>query len=119
MCRKSVNMKKRNLSKHAPVLQAFRHMSPKQLKAVVKDAKPDFIRCVCEICMNLLKNNIPVSPCEKKKLKKHKRTIRALAKTGESVKKKKKVILQKGSFAFLPLLAPLVASVVGGLLGRK
>lgn len=118
MCPKTNTSKMKNVTKHAPVLEAFKVLNKKQTKAVIKDAHPQLISCICELCLNLLKNNIPVSNCTLKKVKKHKKLIRALATKGESVAKKKKLISQKGGFAFLPLLAPLLASAIGGVVGK-
>lgn len=109
-----------SLKKNVPVLAALGRVNKKQAKTLIKDSSPDLIHCICEICHNLLQDNIPLSECDLKKVKKHKKIIRALATRGESVKKKKKIILnQKGGILpFLPLLLPALASAAGGLIGK-
>lgn len=108
----------KNLVKHSPIVNALPYMTKCQLKTFLKTVSPEFVRCVCEICHNLLKANIPISTNQHSKLKKHKKIIRALAARGKSLKQKKILINQRGGFAFLPLLAPLLASAVGGLVGK-
>lgn len=111
--------KMKNVRKHATVLAALGKLNRKQAKAVIKDAPSDLIHCLCEICHNLLKGNIVLTPCQLQKAKKHKRVIRALAKRNESVTKKKKILNQKGGiFPILPLLLPALASAVGGIVGK-
>lgn len=118
MCGGKATSKMRNVAKQAPLLEAFRVLNKKQLKAVIRDAHPNLIHSICEVCHNLLKANIPLSNCQLKKVKKHKKVIRALAAKGQSVSKKKKILNQRGGFAFLPLLAPLLASAIGGIVGK-
>jgi len=108
----------KNVIKQAAIVRSFPDLNKCQLKAVLKNASPALVKALCEICHNLLKGNIPLSSCQCNKLKKHKKFIRALAAKGGNFSKKKKIINQQGGFAFLPLLAPLIASAIGGIAGK-
>lgn len=91
---------------------------------MVKSASSDLIKCLCECSMNILKGNVPISPAHKRRLSRHKKDLRFLAKRGNKIQSKKRV-LQKGGL--LPaLLAPLlgaalpaVTGLIGSLFGKK
>ena len=84
-------------------------------KRLLKNADNELVQCICDCAHNCINNNVPLTNAQFTKLAKHKRTLRRLCKPGESWKQKKKVILQSGGF-LLPLLVPILASVLGGLL---
>ena len=107
----------KRLKKNAKTLQFLTEADNKVAKAVIKASKADIICCFSEICYNLLKGTIDLSPKLKTRLSQHKQTIRKLAK--KSVKQsKKKHLVQKGGFlgAILPLVKTLLPSLLGGLL---
>jgi hypothetical protein len=66
--------------------------------------------------VNILKGRVPLSAKQKSKLSRHKEKLRTLAKRSTSLRKKKEVI-QKGSF--LGLILPAVAGVLGGMLSSR
>lgn len=78
------------------------------------------IDSVCEIFLNVLKNNIPLTPKIAKKLRKHRKQCRELIDKKVSTNKKKKII--KGQVGgFLPALiakiaAPLLGTLFGGII---
>jgi len=80
-------------------------------RLIVEDEK--LTKCVCEICLNLIKGNIPLNKPQKVKLRPHKKIIRKLARKVKNLKNRKK-LLQKGAGVFLPLLF----SVIGPLLSK-
>ncbi len=88
-------------------------LSPKERKALLKVLDTKRVRSICECAHNLLCGNI--QPCDKSrlgKLRKHKATLRRLAKRGESWIKKRRYLVQKGGAAFLlPLLLSTVLQV--------
>lgn len=107
-------MSKKNIRKHQHFLQILAKSHPSQRKALVRTATTEQIKCLCEICLNILVGNVPVNI---QKLKKHKNTLRKLAKKTCSIKKKKKLLINQTG-GFLPLLAPAIVSALGGILGR-
>ena len=78
----------KRLKKNANTLQFLTEADNKVAKAVIKASKPNIICCFSEICYNLLKGTIDLSPKLKTRLSHHKQTIRKLAK--KSVKQSEK-----------------------------
>lgn len=103
------NFTKKQLS----ILHALCHTNGSQRKALLRTADKPLVKCICESILNIISGTIEVNDTVKNRLKKHKKVLRKLA-SGKKTKKsnwqkKKKIILQHGGGAFLPLvLAPLV-----------
>lgn len=94
------------------LLKALAVMSPKNRKALLKTADNELILSVCECAYNLLKGNVSVSSQQKRKLACFKNILRKLVKKGESLKSKKKYLVQKGGGVFLPILLSAVLQAV-------
>ena len=107
------------LKKHIPQLKALKKASPKRRRKILIDANAELIKCICECCLNIINGNVKITKAQRRKLSRHAKTLRALAKRGVPTNRKKKLIVQKGGF--LPaLLAPIIGlagSLVGSLLG--
>ena len=103
------------LKKHAHVLKTMSRLKPKALKGVIHSAKPDLIYVLCDICHNILRGNVNLSPLHKKRLKVHRHRLRTLANQKGSVKQKKK-LLQKGGLIGA-LLRPILG-LLGSFLGN-
>lgn len=83
----------------------------KRRKIITKATKGN-INALSELALNTLLGNVPFDSTHKKKLKRHRFSIRHLAKK-ISLKKKKEFLVQKGGF--LPLLITPILSILGGL----
>lgn len=84
-------------------------LTPKERKAVLKVLDARKIRSICECAFNLLRGNINLTDkCKLRQLSKHKVTLRQLAKRGDSWKKKRQVLVQKGGGILLPILLSTV-----------
>jgi hypothetical protein len=106
------------LRRNVPLLKLLSGGSRSLKKEVLRTANSDLICSLCECAHNTLKGNIKLSSAQKKKLVKHKKVIRRLAKRGETYKKKKRYIVQTGG-AFLPaLLGPIIAGIAGLILNK-
>jgi hypothetical protein len=96
------------------LLRALQLMSPRQRRGFFKLATPQQMRVFEEACYNLVKNK----KLSKKNLgllaKKYGSTIKVLALRGNSIKKKRVILSQKGGFlgALLPILASIVTSFI-------
>lgn len=97
---------------HQDLLRVLQKARPPLRRAILKESDKGIIHCICEICENTLVGNVRLSPLQKKKLEKHKAALRRVVKRGETWKKKKQFLVQKGG-AFLPLL---LGNVLGSLL---
>ena len=74
------------------------------------------INSLCECCLNILKGNVSLTPTQKRRLNKHKQTLRLLARKQTSLRVKKKALTQKGGFLGA-LLGPIISTVGSLLLG--
>src|ERR1700755_1641562 len=102
----------RLIKKYLPVMDNFKKLKSKDRRQlIVEDEK--LTKCVCEVCLNLLKGNIPLYKPQKVKLRRHRNIIKRLARKVKNIKHKKKLLL-KGTGVFLPLLF----SVIGPLLSK-
>lgn len=101
--------------KHKDLLRVLQRARPSVRKAILNDADKALVYSICELCDNTLTGNVPLTPSQKQRLKKHKTVLKRLAKRGESWIKKKKTLAQKGG-AFLPLLLSILAPTLGNLI---
>ena len=84
------------------------------IKAIVKNGDSELINTFCEIILNILRGNVPITKATKKKLLKYtKRVLRCVICRKRSIAKKRKIFIQKGA-GLLPLI---IASVLSGLAG--
>lgn len=101
--------------RHKDLLRVLHRARPSVRKAILNDADKALVYSICELCDNTLTGNVPLTPSQKHRLKKHKTVLKRLAKRGESWIKKKKTLSQKGG-AFLPLLLSILAPTLGNLI---
>jgi hypothetical protein len=106
------------MSKRLRINQPFIHLlarsSAKRRKFFLKQATKEELASLFEICLNILRGHVPLSVHMHKKLERERHTLRTLADKKISLRRKKKVINQKGGFLgtlaaiALPLLAQLL-----------
>ena len=105
------------LKKFSPYLRVLHKSSPNvRNKLMKKHCSPEFIKCICECAKNVLAGNVALSPEHKRRLKRHKLSLRKLALKKTPLKTKKKLV-QSGGFLGA-LLGPIV-KVLGGLFGAN
>lgn len=102
-----------NLKSFLPVLQAIAKIKLNSdrlevIKIFSKDKK--FVKAIKEIAANTVNKNIPLTAKDKVSLRRHKQVILDLASKGG-----KKTLVQSGG-GFLPLLIPIVSTVLGSML---
>lgn len=99
------------------MLYVLKNSEPKLRKNILKEARPEVIKTLCEICMNTLNGNIKLPVKCKNHLKKYKRTMRQLSFTKANIPSKRKLLIQKGGF--LPvLLGTLLSGIAGQIIER-
>ena len=114
--------------KKASILYALYHLNNEERAALLKKARPALVKVICECALNILSGNIPLTKSQKSNLRKHVHILRKLVvaepghRNGVDRKhfgrKKKKLIVQKGS-GFIPaLLAPLLGTLLSSLLSK-
>ena len=104
----------RSINKYAQKLRMLRDAKPKLRKTILGDK--GLLTCLCECSKNILKGNVPLSSVQKRKLRRHRRSLRELTLKKISKKKKNK-ISQKGGF--LGALITPILSLLGGMLGSS
>lgn len=109
------------IKRNAPLLKALYRATPKKRRDILIHSSPDFIQTLCEISLNLLKGNVPLTPSQFKKLKRQKKIIKLLADKRTSLKRKQQVLKKQTGGFLLPLLSavvPLIGNLVGGLIRK-
>ena len=100
---------------NSDLLRVLARSTPKQRKAILATCHIDLIKCLAEISLNVLQGVVPINAKQKKKLKRYKSVLRALADKRVSLKKKKAKLNQSGG-NLLSLLLPPVLSTLGSFL---
>lgn len=103
-------------SSNAAALQAMCKSDPARRQALLRTADDTLVRNICECALNTLRGNVRLSADQKKRLSKHRKTLRRLACDRGSWKSKKRLLVQRGGFLPL-LLAPIIGSLVASLIG--
>ena len=107
------------LQHHYSELRALCKCKGRKRKLLLQKASGSLIRTVSQVAKNTIKGNIPLSGRQEERLRRHKKTLRALSLAKSSLKKKRKLLIQKGG-AFLPLLlGPILSAVAGSLFSRS
>lgn len=101
--------------KNSELLRALSRLGAKERAALLKVIGDKEIHCICECVFNTLKGKVPLSTNQKRRLSRHKNTLRKLVKSGESLSKKRKLLMQKGGSLLPLILGPLVSGVLGSL----
>ena len=60
-------------------LHVLKSADPKLRKAIVANCNKETLKGICECALNVLRGNIPLTACGKRKLQKHKSSLRKLA----------------------------------------
>lgn len=103
------------LKRNFPLLMWLCRAKPKAAKSVLKVVDRDVLETIGECCVNVLKGNVPLTPSQKKRLYKHRSTLRRLASTKRASDKVKRGLVQKGGFLG-SLLLPLISTLAPLLL---
>ena len=72
----------------------------------------DIIHALSEIALNILRGNVQLSRQQVQRLQRHKQALRALASRAIPLRRKRALLLVKQRGGFLPLLLPLIASIL-------
>lgn len=96
------------------MLRTYEKGSPKLRKALIKCGSDDYIKTLCEVCLNVIAGTFPVSDKLKAHLEKYKQPLREVAFGKKDLKAKRKTLTQSGG-AFLPIL---ISSVLSSLIGK-
>lgn len=99
------------------MLELIYKSTPRVRRVIVNNASTDFIDSLCEIALNVLRGNIPLTDKQFALLKKKKKIIRLVADKKVKRTKKKKTLNQSGGF-LLPLLGAAIPFIIS-LVNRR
>ena len=104
------------LRKHSGTLTLLQKVPPGLKKVILSKASDDLVRCICDISHNVLSGTAEISRPHKKRLAKHKNSLRKLADRKLPLSRKKKII-QKGGFlgALLSAAIPAITGLLSNL----
>lgn len=121
LCTKNEDLKNSmsaRLKRNMPLLRALCQAPPSKRKDILENCSTDFLQSFCELSLNLLKGNIPLSGIQYKKLKKQKNFFKLLANKKTNLKTKFKALRKQSGGFLLPLLGaviPILGQLLGGL----
>lgn len=96
------------------VYHALKNNDEASLRRIIRRANSDEIKAICEISQNLLRGNFPKK--DKKflwSLRPYKNILRKISCRNVSINKKKKILQEGGALPLLPILAPIISSLIG------
>jgi len=104
------------LKDHISVLKRLVKGNNKKRKKILQDADPELLKCISEIALNTINSNVPLTDSQYKKLSRYKNILRELASKNVSLKKKKHKLVKQAGGCILPLLIPIIGSVIANLI---
>nr|DAC81294.1 TPA_asm: gasderminX [Ladona dragonfly adintovirus] len=106
----------KRLKRHRTLLRTLIKATPSVRRKIIASGSDDFIKSLCECCLNTLNGNTKIKPSAFAKLKRYKNVLRQLGFGRLSLLKKRKLLIQKGGF--LPLLLSSLGSILTGALSN-
>jgi len=91
-------------------LQVFKTAKPQLRRALIKNCSSELVKSISECVLNVLRNNLQMSECQKKRLQKFKGSLRALADKRVSISAKRRLINLRGGF-LVPLLSAILTTI--------
>jgi len=95
-------------------VHALEDVRPKLRRVIIANSDKELLTSISECALNVLKGNVKLSVCKKRKLRKFRRQLRTVVDKHVPLARKKKLIIQRGGFlvpllsAVLPTLATLI-----------
>ena len=107
-----------NITKAKKTLILLANSKPNAVKQILKNANSHVIRAISEIALNCLNGVVSLTPAQKRKLKRYKKTMRDLSAPQTKLLAKRKII-QRGGFvsALLGVGVPLLIKGISSLVG--
>ena len=84
-------------------------------RSIILKSDPGVIRAISNASINALRGDVTIPPKFRRIFGQHRRTFEALADRRVPIERKRHLIAVQHGGAFLPILAPLLATVIGTL----
>lgn len=99
------------------MISALARYPPRRRKDILRHAPRELVHALSEGCLNILRGNVPLSRQRYTKLRQHRRLVHELANPSTGLRRKQRIIQQRGGFvgALLGALAPVAATLVSDL----
>jgi hypothetical protein len=115
-CKKHIS---RRIEKYIDNIKQLANAKTAKRKKLLKKADPCLIKILCECAYNSLKNRIPLSSVQIKKLSSYVGPLITLARQKEAgienSNRQRKLLQKEGGF--LPIILPALISALGGIAG--
>ena len=109
--------------KEKPVKRYVQFLSlckdPASRKLVLQKAPESVIKAICNASLNASNGDIRLTPKQKKLFKRYQPLFQHLNSRQESIPKKRKLLVQKGGLAILPIILSTVLGSLGSALFSK
>ena len=106
----------RHVSKAKKTLILLANSKPAAAKKIIAKASQNVLKAISELALNMLNGVLTLNDAQKKRMKRHKNSMRRLAEVNSTLSAKKKII-QKGGFlsTLLSVGLPLIIKGVTSL----
>ncbi len=101
--------------RQALVLRLLHKTKPRERSAILAGVEDDIIKMLTEMTHNTLHGNVPLTRAQWQRLRKYKQMMRTLSSRSVPLHQKRSLLVKHQRGGFLPILLPLVASAVGGV----
>ena len=97
-------------------IKVLARSNTRQRKVLLQGATNQQLKGLFELCLNIIRGNLPINSAEFHRLKRYRKTLESLASRRVPLYKKREIVNQKGGFIgtiakfALPLLASIIAS---------
>lgn len=102
--------------RQALILHLLEKTKPRERSALLAGVEDDIIKVLTEWIHNTLRGNVPLTRRQWKQLRKYKQILRSLSNRSVSLQEKRNLLVSRQRGGFLPILLPIIASAIGGLL---
>ena len=91
-----------------------------QRKLLLREGTNQQLKGLFELCLNIIRGNLPINNTEFHRLKRHRKTLESLASRRVPLYKKREIVNQKGGFigAVAKFAVPLLASIIASKLRK-
>jgi hypothetical protein len=112
---RSTSARKLKTVKHTVKFLSHAH-EPALTRSIIHHAPPEVVKAISNAALNALKGDISLHPANRKIFSQHRKSFEVLTNRQIPLAQKKNYLVrQKGGFSFLPILAPLLGTVLGSI----